>query len=216
MGVLCAKCKLYSTYYFHHAHYYASSSVKLSAPSRLLDITHMCYEYTTPLLSGQLRQPRQDDLSVKKYSCCSQLSCSYSFNAHLLSRSDQWSDCQTWCGKMTIIEFCFRWLSRLALTGSQWECRDKPIFCASLCRFCYFLPNCHEQDVWSTTFSYLPSDNASCTLLHITQKWLQIASGTGYRATAVNIQHGIQQSFGHAEDVKSYFSQMGWHKKVAH
>ena len=24
----------------------------------------------------------------------------YSSNAHLLSRTDQWSDCQTWCGKM--------------------------------------------------------------------------------------------------------------------
>ena len=34
-----------------------------------------------------------------EYSCCSHSS-SYSFPTPLLSRSDQWSDCQTWCGKM--------------------------------------------------------------------------------------------------------------------
>ena len=43
---------------------HSSSSIQLSATGRLLDITHMCYEYTIPLLPGQLRQPRQVDLSV--------------------------------------------------------------------------------------------------------------------------------------------------------
>ena len=33
-----------------------------------------------------------------EYSWCSHPSFSYSPKAHLLSRSDQWSDCQTWCG----------------------------------------------------------------------------------------------------------------------
>ena len=37
----------------------ASLSITLSGTGRLLDIKHMCYEYTTPLLPGQLRQPRQ-------------------------------------------------------------------------------------------------------------------------------------------------------------
>ena len=41
-----------------------SSSIQLSATGRLLDITHMCNEYRTPLLPGQLRQPRQYDLRV--------------------------------------------------------------------------------------------------------------------------------------------------------
>ena len=43
-----------------------SSSIQLSDTGRLLDIKHnMWYEYTTPpLLPGQLRQPRQVDLSV--------------------------------------------------------------------------------------------------------------------------------------------------------
>ena len=44
--------------------YHASSSIKLSGTGRLLDITHMCYEYTIPLLPVQLRQPRQVELSV--------------------------------------------------------------------------------------------------------------------------------------------------------
>ena len=80
-----------------------SSSIQLSATGRLLDITHMCYEYRTPLLSGQLRQPRQSDLSVtstlqlvnrwchNEYSCCSHPSRSYICEAHLLWRSDQLS-----------------------------------------------------------------------------------------------------------------------------
>ena len=75
------------------------------ATGRLLDITHMCYEYRTPLLPGQLRQPRQSDLRVtstllsinrhNEYPCCSHPSRSYICEAHLLSRSDQWSDGQT-------------------------------------------------------------------------------------------------------------------------
>ena len=68
------------------------------------------------LLPGQLRQLRRSGLSVtstlqsvnrwrhNEYSCCSHPSRSYSCKAHLLSRSDQWSDCQTWCGKMTIFQ----------------------------------------------------------------------------------------------------------------
>ena len=41
-----------------------SSSIKLSATGRLLDITYMCYEYRTPLFPAQLLQARQSDLSV--------------------------------------------------------------------------------------------------------------------------------------------------------
>ena len=86
----------------------SSSSIQLSAIGRLLYITHMCYEYKTPLLPGKLRQPRQSDLSVTStlqsvswwrhnaYSCCSHPSRPYICEAHLLSRSDQWSDGQTW------------------------------------------------------------------------------------------------------------------------
>ena len=39
----------------------ASSSIKVSGTGRLLNITHMCYEYTPTLFPGQLRQV---DLSV--------------------------------------------------------------------------------------------------------------------------------------------------------
>ena len=42
----------------------SSSSIKLSATGRLLDITYMCYEYRTPLFPTQLLQARQSDLSV--------------------------------------------------------------------------------------------------------------------------------------------------------
>ena len=38
-----------------------------------------------------------------EYSCCSHPSITYSFHRHLLSRSDQWSDCQTGCGKMNVV-----------------------------------------------------------------------------------------------------------------
>ena len=42
--------------------YTPSSSIQLSATVRHLDITYMCYELRTPLLSGQFRQPKQSDL----------------------------------------------------------------------------------------------------------------------------------------------------------
>ena len=67
------------------------SSIQLSATGRLLDNTHMCYEYRTPLLPGQLRQTWQSDLSVtstvdrwrhSEYSCCSHTSRSYSLHTH--------------------------------------------------------------------------------------------------------------------------------------
>ena len=86
--------------------WWRTSSIQLSANSRLLDIRHMCYEYWTPLLPG--KQPRQSDLSVtstlksvnwwrhNEYSYCLHPSRSYICNAHMLSRSDQWSDCHTW------------------------------------------------------------------------------------------------------------------------
>ena len=41
-----------------------SSSIQLSATGRLLDITYMCYEFRTPLLPGQLTQPKRYELSV--------------------------------------------------------------------------------------------------------------------------------------------------------
>ena len=89
----------------------SSSCIQLSAIARLLYITHMCYEYRTPLLPGQLRQPRRSDLSVtstlqsvnqwhNEYSCCSHPSRWYNCKAHLLPRSDQWSAWQTWRGKV--------------------------------------------------------------------------------------------------------------------
>ena len=77
----------------------ASVSIKLSGTGRLLDIKHMCYEYTTPPPFWPT-QTTQTSLPDKEYSCCSHPSFSYRSNAHLLSRSDQWSDCQTGCGKM--------------------------------------------------------------------------------------------------------------------
>ena len=43
---------------------WSSSSIKLSATGRVLDITYMCYEYRTPLFPAQLLQARQSDLSV--------------------------------------------------------------------------------------------------------------------------------------------------------
>ena len=39
-----------------------------------------------------------------EYSCCSHPSFSYRSSAHLLSRSDQWSYCQTGCGKMKTLQ----------------------------------------------------------------------------------------------------------------
>ena len=53
-----------------YEHYTETSSPMPSSGGRglcrLLDITHMCYEYTPPppLLPGQLRQARQVELSV--------------------------------------------------------------------------------------------------------------------------------------------------------
>ena len=105
---------------------YTSSSINLSATGGLIDITLMCYEYTTPpppppLWPTQTNQtswpePRAVVHSAKpstlqtvnrwrhnEYSCCLHPSFSYSSMAHLLTRSDQWSDCQTWCGKMNHI-----------------------------------------------------------------------------------------------------------------
>ena len=42
----------------------SSSSIQLSATGRLLGIMYMCYEFITPLLPGQFKQPKQSDLSV--------------------------------------------------------------------------------------------------------------------------------------------------------
>ena len=99
---------------------------------RLLDNTHMCYEYTTPFsLANSDNTDKMNWVwpctlqSVNRwrhyeYSCCLHPSCSYNFKAHLLSRSDQWSDCQTWCDKLGYMNMNgFVYLRKYGIATSQ-------------------------------------------------------------------------------------------------
>ena len=137
----------YNTYwylFYKWAAVTASSFIQLSATGRLLDITLMCYEYRTPLLPCQLRQPRQSDLSVTstlqsvnwwhhdEYSCCSHPSRFYSCGAHLLSRSDKvwWSDligqdavtaaCPSQPSCSRIYQIPYVWLTNHYLISKLW------------------------------------------------------------------------------------------------
>ena len=77
-----------------------SASIKVSATGRLLDITYMCYDYTTPSSLANSDNPDKMTCSVtfhllsvnrwrhNEYSCCSHSSCSYRSNAHMWSKSD--------------------------------------------------------------------------------------------------------------------------------
>ena len=101
-----------------------SSSIKLSATDRLLDITHT----TTPAPSSLANSDNPDKLTRvwpstlqtvsrwrhNEYSCCSHPSFSHSFHAS----PDQWSDYQTWCGKMRTTDFQL-WTSDWALSSSR-------------------------------------------------------------------------------------------------
>ena len=71
-------------------------------------ISHICAMSIRPL-SSLANSDNPDTLHTvnrwrhNEYSCCAHPSFSYSFHRHLLSRSDQGSDCQTGCGKMDVV-----------------------------------------------------------------------------------------------------------------
>ena len=93
------------TLHFVFARHYHLHLLMCLLPTDSLISRIMCYGYTILLLPGQLRQTRQDDLSVtfhtqsvsrwrhNECSCCSHPSCTYSL-AHTCCQG------QTWCSKM--------------------------------------------------------------------------------------------------------------------